>query len=124
MHSSVRERNGPRFASPLDAALHALVDMQHAVAGWTDVLYILAGVHAERDQAAGPNAAQRHREGSYSRAKLSRGKQLCQSSFKDSAELSTFRPPWWRDQIIKRPPEKTASPPVCSLISNVFCNLD
>lgn len=49
-------------------ALHALVDVQHAVAGWTDVFHVLAGVHAERDQAAGPDPAQRHRGESYSRA--------------------------------------------------------
>lgn len=54
-----------RSTSQPDAALHALVDMQHAVAGRADVLHILTGVHAERDQAAGPNTMQRNQDKSY-----------------------------------------------------------
>lgn len=38
-------------------ALHALVDVHHGVAGRADVLHVLAGVHAEGDQAEGPDAA-------------------------------------------------------------------
>lgn len=57
MYSSVGAMQRSRITSPLDAALYALVEMQHAVAGRTDVLHILTGVHAEWDQAAGPNTA-------------------------------------------------------------------
>lgn len=62
VNSTSQVEKWSRWTSQPDAALHALVDMQHAVAGRAGVLHVLTRVHAERDQAAGPNTMQRNQD--------------------------------------------------------------